>query len=291
MAWWCNGTAATPWTWTPQPYVGVWLVMLALAAGYVAAMRWYADQPGGQRPTRSQQVAFVTGWLLLWAATDWPLGTLSAGYLLTASMIQIVVYYYIAAPLLVAAVPPGLRLRLLESHWGSPLAYLVRRPLIAFAMINIALILTHLPGIADELKSSQVGTMVMDLVWLTTGILFWWALEAYREVDSSSGFIKRSLFVAGSKLVPTAIGIILTFSVFPLYTTYEFANRVWPSISAGLDQQIAGLLMWEGMAPFILLRLGLVFRAAYLSDERSSAGHILGEAASTGQARQRTDTP
>ena len=159
-----------------------------------------------------------------------------------------------------------MRERLLTSPRLRPLAIAVRRPLITFTVINVALVVTHIPILADFLKATQLGTMAMDLVWLTTGVVFWWSLDAYRPDDSSARFLKKGAYVLGSKAVPTLLGILLTFHNFPLYTTYEFANRVWPGFSALEDQQTAGLLMWMGMMPVLVLRLGLVFRDAYLAD-------------------------
>ncbi|MCK9487738.1 MAG: cytochrome c oxidase assembly protein [Dehalococcoidia bacterium] len=266
MRWWCSGEAAVPWTWTPEPYIGIWLLMLGLASGYVLAMRWYARQPGGRPPTRHQVLAFGGAWLLLWATTDWPVGKLSAGYLLSANMLQIMLYTYVVAPLLVSATPRGLRERMLAAPRLGFLAAVVRRPMVTFVTFNAALVVTHIPSVADLLKASEVGTMVMDVVWLTTGVLFWWSLEVFRSSNSSMRFVKKALYILGTAPAPMLLGIFLTFHNFPLYTTYEFANRVWPTFTALDDQQVAGLLSWVGMMPVIMIRLGLVFREAYLAD-------------------------
>lgn len=278
MTWWCSGEAAVPWTWEPQPYLGIWLVMVSLAVGYILAVRWYARQPGGHAPSRTQLAAAVAGWFLLWVATDWPLGTLSAGYLLTASMIQIMLYYYVVAPLIIRATPRGLRDRLLTHPRARILRPVVSRPLVAFVPVNLVLTVTHIPAVADFLKATQLGTMAMDLVWLTTGVLFWWALDAYRPADPNARFFKLSVYITASKIVPTVIGVILTFHNFPLYTTYEFANRVWMSFSALEDQQVAGLVMLLGMMPLLVLRLGLAAREAHLAGGPGSAGRRTGAA-------------
>jgi len=265
VRWWCSGQVAVPWTWTPQPYIGIWLTMIVLAVGYVVAVRAHARSTGDTYPTRGQLAAFVVGWLLLWATTDWPLGALAAGYLLTASMVQIVLYYYIIAPLFVHAIPRDLRIRCLTGRYAGPLRLVVQRPLIAFVLLTATLIITHIPVATDTLKALQVGTMLMDTSWLLTAFLYWWALDAYRPAGQDARFGTRLLYVMGSKVVPTLLGIILTFHNFPIYTTYEFANRAFIGFTALDDQQAAGLLMWMGMVPLLMVRLGLVFYEAALA--------------------------
>lgn len=269
IRWWCSGQVAVPWTWTPQPYVGVWLMMLGIAAAYVGSVRRRAGAGTHARATRGQLAAFTVGWLLLWASTDWPIGALAAGYLLTASMVQIVLYYYVVAPLLVYGIPRQVRARWLEPRYAAPIRVVVQRPPVAFALLTVTLVITHIPPVADSLKALQLGTMIMDVSWLVTAFLYWWALDAYRPDSSDVRLGTRLLYVFGSKAVPTLLGVILTFHNFPLYATYEFANRVFAGFSAIDDQQAAGVLMWEGMAPLLVLRLALVFREAFVAGEQS----------------------
>jgi len=266
IRWWCSGQVAVPWTWTPQPYVGVWLLMIALVVGYLVVCR--AGRSASGRPVGAGRVtAFVAAWLLLWLIMDWPIGALAAGYLLTASMIQVVVTTYIVAPLLVHAVPTELRDRWLEAPSMGPLRTIVGRPIIAFALMNAVLTVTHLPGIADALHSFQLGTMAMDLGWLSTAMLFWWSLDAYRPASREARFGVHVLFLIASNALPTLLGIVLVFDVFPLYTTYEFANRAFLGFSAREDQEVAGLLMWVGTVPLFFLRFGLAFREAFITPD------------------------
>ena len=49
---------------------------------------------------------FALGMAGLWAASDWPLGTLGAGYLLSVHTVLYIIYTMVAAPLLVLGLPP-----------------------------------------------------------------------------------------------------------------------------------------------------------------------------------------
>lgn len=256
LSWWCSGQIAEPWSWAPRLYVGIWLVMIGIGLGYLWLVRDSARRTG-ERIDRGRAVVFVIGWATLWVATDWPLGALSAGYLLSASMIQVVVYVYVAAPLMVYGMPPAIRERWLIDR--SPWNWIVRRPLVAFVVFQACLVITHVPAIADSLKALQLGTMLMDGIWLGAALLFWWSLDTYRPASSGRRFGVRIMFVLLSKAAPTALGVVLAYDNFPWFTTYEFANRVWPSMTALQDQQAAGLIMWMGMAPLIPVRIAILF--------------------------------
>lgn len=260
LSWWCSGQTAVPWQWTPQPYVGIWLVMIGMAVGYAHLVRREARQMG-EPVDRNRATAFVVGWAALWLATDWPLGALAAGYLLSASMVQIIIYIYIASPLLVFSVPAPIRDRWLLAPRTGALRWVVRRPLVAFVGLQAALLLTHIPTVADPLKALQLGMMLMDAIWFGSAVLFWWALDTYRPASTGLQFGKRALYVLASKAVPMVLGVYLTFDNFPLFTTYEFANRVWPTFTALDDQQTAGLIMWMAMTPLLLVRVAIIFQS------------------------------
>lgn len=260
VSWWCSGQVAVPWAWTPQPYIGIWLVMLGMAWWYARLVRAEARRTG-MPVDRGRVTAFVTGWAALWIATDWPLGALAAGYLLAASMIQIVIYLYVASPLLVYSIPEPVRDRWVLARGARPLRWIVSHPFVAWVLLQAVLLVTHVPPVADPLKALQLGTMLMDGIWLGSALLFWWALDAYRPPSTGLRYGKQALYILASKIVPMGLGVYFTFDNFPLFTTYEFANRVWPSVDALHDQQAAGLIMWMAMTPVLLIRLAILFQS------------------------------
>ena len=83
MSWWPSaGGAAWEWGWIPYP--AVWLLLIVIAGAYAA---WVRSLRPGRRRTGDPEVSadqialFAAGLVVLWAALDWPLGALAAGYL------------------------------------------------------------------------------------------------------------------------------------------------------------------------------------------------------------------
>ncbi|MDA0350726.1 MAG: cytochrome c oxidase assembly protein [Chloroflexi bacterium] len=276
VGWWCSAQKG-PWSWAPQYFPGIWLTMLAILVGYVYAIRRIGPSKvaaGEPVVTRSQVLSFAVGYVLLWIATDWPLGVLGAGYLLTVHTIQYVMYSLIVAPLLIRGTPIWLRHVVLDAPGLGWARALVDRPFAAFILFNVTLALTHMPFIADRLKPIQFGSMAIDALWLVAALIFWLALGTFDEREgASSAHAKRLLYVIGITLLPTIPGAFYVYAEFPIYTTFEFATRAVGDLTAKEDQVIAGLVMWVGMTPILLFRLWLAF-FDWSAAESNRAGEV-----------------
>ena len=240
MTWWCSAQS-TPWTWAWQPYPGVWLLVVAMLATYFITLR-KSQRTDGVTARPGQVRSFVLGVLFFWLAADWPIGTLAAGYLASVHTGQYIVFTMIVAPLLIHGLPPWSLRALIRRRWSYRLARLLSRPLVAFLIFNVVLVATHLPPVVDGLKTTQMGSFAIDMMWLGSGVLFWWqVLGPLPEMDPLP-YPGRIVFLLLNVFVPTVPAAFLTFADYPIYALYELAPRV-AGISATQDQQLAGLTM------------------------------------------------
>jgi putative membrane protein len=264
VTWWC-AASADPWSWTPRAYPGIWLFMGLLLTGYLLAWRM---APSTTPEDRRKRWAFLGGWALLWLSTDWPLGTLGAGYLATAHMTQYVLYTTAAAPLLVLGLPEWMVRRALSRLRAYRLVSILARPLVAGLVFNAVLVVTHAPITVDNLRTNQFGSFALDVAWLVSGLLLW--LPVCGPLDELKPSLPARgvyLFLAAG-LVPMIPGGFLTFSETPLYAIYELAPRV-NDFKALDDQQAAGAIMKIGNLPLLWPVLaGLFIRWA--NDDRST---------------------
>jgi putative membrane protein len=245
VTWWCTASKA-PWDWAPRAYPGIWIAMAALLAGYLAARR----RAGGGGTNDRQLWAFLGGWAVLWAATDWPLGSLGAGYLASAHMGQYLLTTLVAAPLLVLGTPERVLRPALARTRLDGLARQACRPVAAGVIVNVVLVATHAPATVDVLRTSQVGSFALDAAWLVSGLVLWMPIcGPLAELKPSYPVRGVFLFLAAG-VVPMIPGGFLTFASTPLYATYELAPRVG-GFDAVADQQLAGALMKVGNIPLI----------------------------------------
>ena len=247
MRFWCS-TLEEPWSWTFRAYPGIWVAMLSLVVSYLVVER---RPPKGQDIRSSQRWLFIVGVLLLWLATDWPLGLLGASYLASAHMAQFLIYTMVVAPLLLLGTPEWMARRLVGRFRLHRLVGWCSRPVTAGLLFNGMLILTHSPWTVDNLRVNQFGSFAMDALWLLGGLVVWIPIVSPIEEHKMTSYPGRMayLFLALA-VVPAVPGGFLTFATFPLYATYELAPRVH-GLGATTDQQLAGLVMKLGGIPVV----------------------------------------
>ncbi len=277
MTWWCVSITET-WTWSFRAYPGIWLSVLALVLPYLVAM----SRRGGANPDAGRRIGFfLAGVAVYWIATDWPLGTLGAGYLASAHMLQYLLYSFAAAPLLLLGMPEWMARRIVGRLRVYRAVRWLSRPLTAGIIFNAALLLTHAPMTVDGLRANQFGSFALDVIWLCAALVMWLPiLSPMQELRPASyGTRMVYLFLAG-QVIPMIPGGFLTFSDFPLYSTYELAPRI-AGFAAGHDQALAGALMKVGSVPVVWSTMFvLMYRWA------QSEGHL-----QSGNAKPRPTAP
>ena len=246
ITWWC--TALTrPWTWQWVPYPGIWLATILPIVLYARAV------VRGPRPIDWRRLGlFVAGMIAFWGATDWPLGTLGAGYLASAHMTQFLIYTLVSAPLLLMGTPQWMAERL-TSRWGlDRMARFLGSNLVVTGLIyNTILLTTHAPGTVQALRTNQFGSFVMDILWIIAGLILWLPiLSPLPDGRPRSHWAKMGYLFLTTSVVAVIPASFLTFTRTPIYAIYELAPRV-SAMTAIEDQQLAGIIMKIATIPII----------------------------------------
>ncbi len=259
MSWWCAASDAA-WNWSWQAYPGVWLFVGALAAGYTFVLRRFGPihAPLPELAVRPRHpVVFGMGLLALWAATDWPLGALGAGYLLSAHTLQYLAYTLVVPPLLLLGTPEWVFLGVAERPTARRFLRVVARPLPALLIVDGVLLVSHWPPLVNGLRPLQWGSFMMDVAWLAAGLAMWWPVVAPPALGRL-GEPGKMGYLFLTTIIPTIPAAFFTFADFPVYSLYELAPRVH-GIAAGTDQQAAGLMMKALGDPIVWLAIAVVF--------------------------------
>lgn len=252
MQWWCAARDVA-WEWVWRPYPGVWLFLLALITLYVRVRRTAPADASAPRRT----AAFAAGIVLLWAALDWPIGALGAGYLASAHMLQFLLIALAAPPLLLLGVPHAARAMLARQSVATWIGALTQ-PLLALLLFNAVVIATHLPVVTDTLMRTQAGSFAIDTLWLAAGLLYWWPVIV--DVPRRPRFSPpvRMGYLFASMVFMTAPGAMLTFNDLPIYGIYELAPPMG-LLSPVDDQRVAGILMKLGGGAITWTAIAILF--------------------------------
>ena len=274
MQWWCSAQGIA-WTWTWRPYVGVWLMVLALAVWYWrsykrAARAWEGVHPRLRAP---RVVASIAGIALLWIALDWPIGTLGAGYLASVHMVQFFLIAMIAPALFVWGWPPS---RPAPENGGNRAARpgalravvdALTHPVVAVIIFDVVVVTTHAPPVVDSLMASQAGSFLLDMAWLLAGIIFWWPLIGGPLGRPPLRAPLNIAYIFASSLSHTGVSMYLLLARFPVYSTYELAPPI-SGITTLTDQDLAGGLMLLAGAAIVLGAISVVFFRWQAEEER-----------------------
>lgn len=288
MSWWCSALEE-PWTWTPRPYLGVWI----LCGLFIGLYWWMAKQHRAANPDepipRRKLWQYAGGVFALWVASDWPVGTLGASYLSSVHMLQYMLYTLAAAPMLMLGTPEWMARKVVSTLRLEKVWFVLTRPVIAGVLANVVLIVTHAPFSVDPLRSSQLGSFVLDMIWLISGMIMWAPLiNPIRGERMESPPLKIVYIFCAAALLPMIPGGFIAFSPQPLYSTYELAPRVW--LSALHDQQFAGVLMKVGNVPLIWTVMAVIWFRWFDSDRHPRKGKAADAAASAGTGDEADST-
>ena len=257
MQFWCSARN-TAWTWTWTAYPGVWAFVLLVAFAF-----WSWNRAGARRagkPPAPLHPLLLVGVLLLWVALDWPVGALGAGYLASVHMVQFLLIALIAPPALLAGLSRDAA-ALVESARLRPVLERITRPVTAVVLFNAIVLLTHLPPVVDSLMRTQLGSMLIDVLWFIAGLVFWWPILV--PVPARPRFappLRMLYLVIGLMFSPVMFGLVgfMVYAQHPLYGVYELAPP-FPGFSSQSDHQLAGVLMSVTGAAIAFTGLSVIF--------------------------------
>jgi putative membrane protein len=244
----------------------VWLLCLTIALWY--GLAWKRHRREGSEPAErdgAHMRRFAGGIVALWIASDWPVGALAGGYLMSLHMTQYLLYTLAAAPLLMLGTPEWLADEVLDRFHLRRVWSVLSRPLVAVIVTNVILIATHSPFAVDRFRSTELGSFAMDMIWLFSGVVLWGpVISPVRSMRIASDPLRIVYLFVAAAVLPMIPGGFITFSSNPLFATYELAPRV--GMTALHDQQLAGVLMKIGNVPVIWAAMGVIWFRWYEKD-------------------------
>ena len=199
---------------------------------------------------------FFSGIFLLILCISSPLHFLGENYLFSAHMLSHVLIILIAAPLMVAAIPAENKFKKTLLAFSK-----IRKPFICWFVGVGIMWLWHFPYIFNHLfampamsnSNSTSPLMFLEVVsLLIAGMIFSWpVINPYKEYRIPG--IAAVLYLSTACVFCSILGLLITFAPLGTYFHYQhlmegygylpMIRNDW-KISAAVDQQIAGLIMW-----------------------------------------------
>jgi putative membrane protein len=248
--------------WRFHPHPEVWLLVAALALSYAYAIKVIGPRAvrPGEVVVRPRQIAcFVSGLLLLWVASDWPMHDIGEGYLYSAHMLQHMILSYFMPPLMLLATPAWLaRLILGDGRVWRGFRWLAK-PVVAGLIFNAFVMITHIPAVVNHSVTSPNPVLHYSLhvVLVLSALLMWTPVcGPFPELQISAG--GKMIYLFAMSVIPTVPAGWLTFANGVVYKAYDHEPRLW-GISVTTDQQLAGAIMKVGGSVFLWTIITFLF--------------------------------
>ena len=274
----------------PSLLVGHWQADPALdvaALAYAGAYLWGTVRARARWPLR-RSACFAAGLALALVALQSGVAAYDER-LLSAHMLQHMLLLLAAPLLLLAGRPLILALRALPARRRAALAGLLGRarpvlhPYACLGVFTVVLVGTHVSAFYEASLRHPALHAVEHALYLGAGLAFWWPLLDGDPVPAHRlGGLGRLVYLLASMPAMALVGAYLNRAPAVVYPSYAAPARAL-GISAVVDQQQAGAIMWVGGSTF-MIAVGLwVATAALVAEERRQRAR---ERHETGDARR-----
>ena len=238
--------------WRYQLHLEVWILIVFLVSSYIYVVRVLGPRAvtaGEPIVTRRQLVCFISGILIMFLSTDWPMHDIAEEYLYSVHMFQHMSLTYFMPPLIVLATPEWF-VRVLV---GNGRAYRALRfltfPVRAGLLFNLGIVISHIPGVVNASVSNGPLHYFVHVLLVLTSILMWMPVcGPLKEFQMAP--MPKMIYLFLNSVVATIPAGWLTFAEGVVYKHYNIPTRVW-GVSVSNDQQIAGAIMKLGGSIFL----------------------------------------
>jgi putative membrane protein len=220
-----------PWPFDPTVYAGL------AALFFVHA--WLARRADDAQPKHT--FFFGLGLITIWLALETQIDTIADQYLDSVHMLQHVLLGFVAPPLMLLGLSPGMVARLIR----LPGVRTITEPIPAQVIAGVVMIVWHLPPLYDATLYSEPLHIGEHLTFIAAGLLLYWPVLEATSADArwqmSPGV--KLLYLLAATLPQDAVALALIFSRVPFYEYYAHAPRLIASLDPLTDQTAAGAIL------------------------------------------------
>ena len=252
--------------WRFQLHIEVWVLVIAVVASYVYAIRVIGPRvvTHGNVISRKQLWAFIVGALLLWIASDWPIHDISEEYLYSVHMFQHMLYSYFMPPLMLIATPLWLYDLIFAGVRARKVVNFMTKPVVAGLLFNGVIMVTHIPQMVNRSVSNGPFHYSLHVLVVTSALLMWLPICG-PDRSRHLGYGGKMIYLFLMSVVPTVPAAWLTFADGAVYKHYDIAVRVW-GLSVTTDQQLAGAIMKTGGSIYLWTIVVVIFFRRFIGN-------------------------
>jgi putative membrane protein len=272
-AWPADLPAFLPWDFS-------WVEFLGITLPLVWYLRGLAQTPAAERPHWLRRTAFLLGTALIYTMMQTRY-VYYAQHMFLLNRIQHASMHHIG-PFLIALSWPGETfargapawvLRLCRTGTVRRTLRFLLHPVVAAVSFAGLIWLWLLPAVQFQMMISPPLYIVMNLSMVLDGLLFWFlVLDPHPSPPAYHSYTVRLLTTIAVIFPQLIMGARLTFSLAPWYPYYDLCGRLFPSVSALMDQHLGGVVVWVPSSMMSSIAFMLIVNNVRLNEDRKSGG-------------------
>lgn len=263
-----------------MPWEFSWIEYLGVVFPFMWYWRGMALTPPAVRPHWLRRVAFLAGSVLIYGMVLTRFVYLSQ-HMFLLNRVQHASIHHLG-PFLIALAWPGETIargcpdwvrRAGDSRFVQRALAVLMQPVIAAVLFAGLVILWLLPSVQFHMMISPPLYTVMTLSMVLDGLLFWFlVLDPRPSPPARHSYTVRLITVIAVIFPQLLMGASLTFSQTPWYPYYDLCGRLFPQISALLDQHLGGVVVWVPSSMMSSIAFLLIVNNVRLNEDRVSGG-------------------
>lgn len=265
-------------SWSFEPFVVIPLLVFGIAywLGVRRVNRRYPRAPW----SRGRVAYFMTALVLTFLVLVGPMDVYSDDFF-WIHMIQHMMLMMVVPPLALLGAPITLALRACTAQTRrrfvlpllhSPVMKFLAFPLVSWSLYAATMVGIHFSPLFELALQNQTIHEFEHLLFLATGLLFWWPAVGVDPTPWRMGHALRLVYLFMSMPVVTFVGLAIYSASHVLYPHYAEIHRTW-GLNPLLDQQAGAAVMWLGGTVIMFLAL-LIVAASWARKERAAAARL-----------------
>jgi putative membrane protein len=228
--------------WHNEPYLIGGLIFLGWLFAILAGPLRPRLAPGAPYP-KADAIRFYSSLVLFYLAVGSPLDQIGERFLFSAHMLQHQLLIYPTALLFLTGLPSWMVDPALKDPRLRPVLHFLTSPLVCGLIYTLVISLWHMPMFYDWALADKLVHVAEHVMFFGAALFYWWPLVSPSRLFPPSKFATQMIYLLAVLIGMTPVFVYLVFSEDVLYSTYEYAPRLFADFDAGNDQLLAGTMM------------------------------------------------
>ncbi|MFT4413826.1 cytochrome c oxidase assembly protein [Fredinandcohnia humi] len=186
--------------------------------------------PAPKEKNTFKSIAFVSSMLLILFTVGSPLNLLGR-MLFRAHIIQVVILFLIAAPLLVIGFKTAFLNKVLKNNTTKKVYNVMTHPVFTIVLFHGLFIVYHLPALFDWIRTGYFTNYFFLVGLIVAAVLLWWPLLSPISNQKTLSYKQKMIYIGTNCVLFVPVTLFLFLADKELYSVYSDTSQMLASLA------------------------------------------------------------